>query len=511
MLRMLPMLFGQASHSEQTLFIPALFVPEEQLQYAAMIRQDSLLLSNPYVCDPQEPRFILLYHSALSVLHRVTGFSPLLLLELSRIPLLFIFFALWWRMVELALSSARAQFWAILLTAFGGGLDFIPWAAAPFFSPQTEQIIYSDVSPYNGWSFFGQSFNTLWLVAWCLALPVLQALIWPEGPKNIRTAVVVFACQLLLCFVHPYTAFWVYLFALLFFIVSIIVKRPGPAPTVMVALFLSALIAGGITLWQLQDAVFRTSASGMLGDRKVWAWWYPCTLGGVGWLAWRGYKLWKTTDHPWRLGVLCWVLMAAVLHQLPGINGYKFIPALFLPLVLLAADPLAALFKEWHTSARWKSAALILLFFSSTPMSAARSISPEELSGSQFSRDSWYIVLWFQSEPQGNVLAGGETALLLPAFSNHRVYAGHRFSTPNYNEKMAQLKEWWRKPLEHLDDFDKLIKEQRIRYVFMPTRDAKKIEDRVFWKHVVGTQDWAVFQVSQPEDALKQYSPVITP
>ena len=57
--------------------LPFGFNPIDWLQYAAIINQaqpaNPLLLTDPFTTDPQKGRFILLFHSALSVIHAATG------------------------------------------------------------------------------------------------------------------------------------------------------------------------------------------------------------------------------------------------------------------------------------------------------------------------------------------------------------------------------------------------------------------------------------------------------
>ena len=495
-LRMLPWIVGSLTDAgPDKVFIPAMFVSDDFAQYAAMIRQTgedhAFLLNNPFTTEAQQPRFVLLFFEALGLVQRATGLSALTVLELSRIPLIVAFFVCWWRFIEAVISDPRARLWALWLTALGGGLDYIPWGVANFCPPAVADFIRINVYTYNGWSFFGQVQNPIWLAAWLLALPILKRVLQPHGPSERWDPLIIFACFVTLAFTHPYTALFVGVLSA----VLGVLRRKSVLRS-WIPLGLGALLVAGVTAWQMQDAVFRKSAGGLLGDRNSWCIWYPFTLGAVGVFAWLGWKKWSSDAHPWKAGIFAWVVCASILHQSPFTNGYKFIMYLFLPLVLLAAEPLSEAISRWRTSGgaagRWKSALVIFLIFSSAPITAARSISKEELDGSRFSAEAWSVVQWFKTQPAARVYCSEEIGLLLPAFTPHHTYMGHSFLTPNYFNRVVRYVRQMNNPDDHAAELRKIIQNDNIEYAVVPAKLAVKFEELLSGKTVFKTEQWAV-------------------
>src|SRR6185503_18610596 len=151
-------------------YMPIGYLPKDWLAYVALIRQAAdtgrLLLANPFTTEPQQGRFVLLFHQALGALHLATGIDPFWLLELSRVPLLLVFFAVLWRFLGHLFVERRVKLWACALAAFAGGVEpFVLPLARALLSPATSQRIDRELWHFYGWSGFAAFYNPLWIAA----------------------------------------------------------------------------------------------------------------------------------------------------------------------------------------------------------------------------------------------------------------------------------------------------------------------------------------------------------
>src|SRR5689334_4179136 len=88
------------------------YIPKDFLAYLAFMRQvgdtGSSIFVNPYTTEPQQPRFVFLFHWLLGAVAALTGHLNAVL-ELARFPLAFLLFWLLWRFLRDILPDRRER------------------------------------------------------------------------------------------------------------------------------------------------------------------------------------------------------------------------------------------------------------------------------------------------------------------------------------------------------------------------------------------------------------------
>jgi hypothetical protein len=495
-LRMLPWLSQRFVPAPPgTSYLPVSYLPKDFLQYAAFSRQvvsdGAFFFYNPFTTEPQSDRFVLLFHWAIGLVARLSGATTFEVFEWSRIPLLFLLFGVLWWFLGPVFEDRRDRAMAALLVGFAGGLEGFVRPFADALPPGFTLRLLQDTSALHGWSCFAGFYNPLWIGAQCLALLVLRPLLLEPQRSPVRLA----ACAaglIGLFFVHPYSALACGVIATLHPVAQwLLGMRPEGRRVAedAAALGSAALVVGSISLWQLQDGVYRQGAGGVLGDQNLSALWYPLTLGVLGALALQGARHWRAVSHPARAAVFAWIVAVAALHWLPFLNGYKFVYLLPLPRCILAAPALRVLLGR---ATGWGGRALavagvVALSAGSVLQTYDAVRSVREVSAAPV--ELVEMVEHLAEQPTGNALVPSGLGNVLPAFSAHRVWVGHWFLTPDFFEREAQLRRLLNDPrlepqLEHL------LEQQEIRYLVTHAARAsalaRRLGDRVARRRRVG-------------------------
>jgi hypothetical protein len=233
------------------------------------------------------------------------------------------------------------------------------------------------------------------------------------------------------------------------------------------------LVIGAVSLWQLQDEVYRRSVGGVFGARNLSVLWYPLTLGLLGAMAAVGARRWIVSRHPQRSAVLGWLAAGALLHGLPFLNGYKFVYLLPLPVCILAA-PVA---RDWLGRLRGPGlgrrglalAAAVALFGGSVLQTADALRSARRVAA--LPADAMAVVETLAAAPPGNALVPPGLGNVLPAFSAQRVWVGHWFLTPDFFVR-EQLYQRYTTKRRFAEQLRTLVREQRIRHLVVPSERA---------------------------------------
>jgi hypothetical protein len=461
-------------------FLGVGYIPKDFLQYAALIRQASAdgspLLYNPFTTEPQAARFILLFHWLVGRAARVTGLSAIDALEWSRVPLLFLLFATLWWFLRAVFTDPKDRLAAALLVGFAGGLESLVRPFGGALLPKAFDLrLQQDTSPLHGWSAFASFYNPLWIAALCIALLVLRPLLFSAERSRRELALCALAFAVLF-FVHPYTALGVLVIAASRPLIALVLREPVDWRRQLeatVALGAAGVVVGGISLWQLQDPVFRHSTGGVFGAQNLSALWYPLTLGLLGVVAVVGARRWARDRHPARAGVLGWIAGIGVLHWLPVLNGYKFVFLLPLPVCILAA-PVARQWLGGLHGPGWRSRALALVTGLALFGGAALQTLDVLRSTPRVSAvpaDAMELVEALSAESAGNALTPSGLGNILPAFTPHRVWVGHWFLTPDFFVR-EQLYQRYTTNRGAGDQLRAVLREQRIRYLVVPAGRA---------------------------------------
>ena len=428
---------------------PALgYNPIDCFAYVGFIRQAAetggWLLLNPYTTSPQDGRYFLPLFSLLGMLCRWTGLDPFWALELVRVPLIFIFFAVLWRFLATFIPGQRRRLFAVCLVAFSGGLEFIAVATLNAWPPRLRDLIVEAISNDQGWSTFAALNNPLWIAGLTLSLLALRPVLKPAGTQRLRDW-----CQLTIAltaayWVHPYSGLVVLAVAALLPVARWLFGVPNWPRAYVVgagpALGVAVAFIGAVALWQNQDAVYRATAGKVLGDHQLSAFWYPITLGAVGLLALRGWQQWLRDSTPARFEVGAWTVIVVWMHTSPLFNGYHFVFHLHLPVCIVAATALDEWWQQFPKQ-NWASqvatAFVIALAFQS-PL-AVTWWSAQQALAYQIPGPVMAAFQRLARLPTGRVYSSPHIGTLLPAFTNHRVYVGHWFLTPDHAQKQAQF------------------------------------------------------------------------
>jgi hypothetical protein len=476
-LRLLPAVPGGA-------YLPLGYIPKDWLAYVAMIRQPgdtgNWLLANPFTTEPQEGRFILLFHQILGAVRAATGSDPFWLLEFSRLPLLLLFFAVLWRFLRRVLVGRRECLWAAGLVAFSGGLEPLALRLASTAMPATAPLVAQDLWHLYGWSSFGAFYNPLWIAGLVLLLLTLPPLLEPGGPRGWRQFAGVGVGMLLLGLTHTYSA-GIAVAAVAGVAGTELVFDPGALrarlPRLTLALATPLLLLLLIANWQLQDPVFRASAGGLLGPQAPSLFWYPITFGAVGFFALRGLQRWGREAHPWRFVIGGWLAGGAFLATSTLLNGYHFIFGMHIPLCIAAAPALVA----WIDVARGAGIAgrlrlvlvAVLLFLS--PVVITLNSLAEAPDASLVPSTYLDVASELRGLPPTLVLAAPELGNLIPALTPHRVWIGHWFMTPDFGRRSAWYLALVTRPEAQARALRALVVSERLGALVVPASLAPRI------------------------------------
>ena len=481
-LRGLPFLLTQqADPSPAEAWIPTGYIPKDFLAYVAFLRQvpdqHRVLFVNPFTTEPQEGRFFMLFLLVLGGISRITGLDPFLTLELSRIPMLFLFFWLLARFVGRLFDDPARQRWAFLLVGLSGGIDFLAKLARPWLPEGTSAVVSRDLWHVNGWTTFAAFYNPLWIAGLALTLSALALLLDPARPPDRRTVVRLSLAVFLLHWVHVYSEIVVLAVAVVHPLVAwALGERVDRVRTRRLAMAVGAPLAvnAAITLWQLRDPVFASSSGQILGPQQLSVFWYPLTLALVGAFALRGIARLARESHPWRTALVAWIAAVVLLHSSPVVNGYHFVFHLHLPVALAAAPAVAATVSRLTETGRRVALALVMAALFASPLALTWEAMRDVYRDSVVPRPYLDVARRLGREPPGNVLAPWQIGHLIPAYGPQRSFVGHWFMTPKYNARVRIYGELVGDP-RRTGDLLTLVGRERIGYVVTPRSEEARL------------------------------------
>jgi hypothetical protein len=478
LLRGIPFALTQLAVTPSGSFFPPVgYNPVDSFAYVAFIRQAAetgdWLLSAPYTNLPQSGRFIMPLFALLGHVGRWTGADPFWLLELSRIPLIFLFFAVLWYFCGALLASVRQRFIAAALVAFSGGVEFLFLNNLERWPPRVRTTLAEALSDDQGWNTFASMNNPLWIAGLILTLIALRPLLLPTGEQKPRDWVQFTLAFVAAHLVHPYSGLLVLAVAVLIPVIRWILDVPGGSRRYLVGLCVglgvSLPVLAAISVWQHQDIVFRRAAENVLGNYTLSVFWYPVTLGALGLLAVRGWRRWIQKGNAGRIELGAWTLVVIFMHSSPVFNGYHFVFHLHVPLCVIAATALDELLPGLRQGAARERLAtsLLLVFLFQSPLTVTWRAAKRALTY-QVPAPIMSAVSRLAQEPAGLVYTAPHLGTMIPAITHHRVYMGHWFLTPDFSAKQdyfLALADGRANP-EGLRD---LILNERMDYVLLPS------------------------------------------
>ena len=456
---------------------PIGYNPKDWLAYAAFVREAAAghwVVANPFTTAPQDGRYLPAFFDVLGAVSRWTGASPFTVLELSRVPLLFLLLGAVWHMTGVVLDQRRERVLACWLVMLAGGLEAVADRLVPYLPGQIQWQVNQDLWHLQGWNTFAASYNPLWVAALALTLVTLVPLVRRAGPSGAGDAVRLGAGFVALVLVHPYSAVVVLAMAITRPALGWLLEIPGGlagAGWIAAGLVPGVLVAASLSAWQSGDAVYRASSDSMLGPQALSIFWYPVTLGIVGLFAVRGWRRWIADGETGRLGLGAWTLAVVVLHTSTVLNGYHFVFHLWPPLCLAAAPALARTLDRLRARpfGLARAGALLVLLFQAPLALTAKCI--DEVETHRIRQSGLQALDVLATLPPGNVLAPPDLGNYIPAYTDHRVYAGHWFLTPQFAQRAQEAVNavGGRTTAEQLAE---LVDGQHIRYLVTATQVA---------------------------------------
>jgi hypothetical protein len=419
---------------------PIGYNPKDWLAYVAFIREAARggwTVANPFTTAPQDGRYVQGFFDLLGIVYRWTGANPFTVLELSRVPLLFLLLASCWQMSAIVLTERHHRVLACWLVMLSGGLESVADRILPYLPEATRWQASQDLWHLQGWNTFAASYNPLWVAALALTLFTLVPLVRPDGPSGLRDAARLGGGLLVLELMHPYSAIVVLVVAVARPGFGWLLEIPGAfagLKVVAIGILPVAMVLAAVAAWQNGDAVYRATAGNLLGAQALSIAWYPVTLGVVGFFAVRGWRWWIAGGETGRLGLAAWTLAVVFLHASTVLNGYHFVFQLWPPLCLAAAPALM------HTLGRLRiqrygfarAAVLLALVFQAPLTLTAKCVA--EVQTHRIRADGLKVLNILGTLPAGNVIATADLGNYIPAYTDHRVYVGHWFLSPQYDQ-----------------------------------------------------------------------------
>lgn len=484
LLRAVPFLATRlASPPPGAVFPPLGYNPIDGFAYVGFIRQAAAtgdwLLFNPHTLLPQDGRYFLPVFSALGWVCRWTGLDPFLALELARVPLIFAFFAVFWRFAGDFLPEPRVRIIAAALAAFAGGVEFLAHGALAWLPSGWHRALFEAISDDHGWSAFAAFNNPLWVGGLTLALAALRPLLTPAGTASWRAAMACLAWAFAAFLVHPYSGLGI--LAVGAALLGMRWLQGERRAVLCLAAGLAVATAGiaALSAWQNRDPVFHATARGFFGGRFVAPLWYPLTLGALGGLAVVGARgQWLVQPARTRL-LLAWLGMAALLHSSPWTNGYHFIYLLPIPLCLLAAPALDRLLRTLADgslpASRQLAGAVVLALLFQSALAVTWRTTRQALAYA-IPVPVMQAIDALGREPAAGIYTSPHLGTILPACTDHRVALGHWFLTPDHTARQRRYGELMAGRVE-AGAFLTELRADGVRFVLLPPGAPRPVAD----------------------------------
>jgi hypothetical protein len=489
-LRMLPYLYVRLVETPPGIvLLPLGYLPKDLLQYLALMRQLSedgaWIWANPFTTEHQSPRIILPFFWLPALLAGVSGAAPGLVLELLRVPLVLCFFRVLWAFLRPIAPSAPERLAACALIGFSGGLEGLAVPVVRLLTdagtlpPLVGSAVAQDTWHLFGWSTFAAFYNPLWVAALTVALLVLRPLLDPTGPRRPAELARLGGLFLLLYWIHPYSGVVVLAVAgSVGLVEAIFAGRVDWARHARTALAIgpAVLVSAAVGRWQAGDGVYRASAGGVFGGQALSVFWYPVTLGALVVLVLRGARHWSREGRPHGPAVLAWIGAVILLHSSPVLNGYHFVFHLHVPVCIVAAPALCAAVRSLRAGPaprRLGSGILLVATFASF-LYVTREAFADVWRYNRIPASYAAVVDTLARRPPGNAFVPPALGNVLPAYTPHRVWAGHWFLTPRYGQRVAVYEELVSDP-GRTADLRALLAEQRMRYVVVEDEHAEAV------------------------------------
>ncbi|MCP4203691.1 MAG: hypothetical protein GY769_17375, partial [bacterium] len=402
--------------------------PPDWLAYLAMIRQvpdrGAFFFENPFTTELQSGRLVLLFHWLIGAISALTGADPNLVLELSRVLLLFAFFGVLWWFTRPILASRTERLWAAALIGLGGGLDVYLRPFAHALPEAPADLFRAATSSLYGWSTFGAFYNPLWIAALTGLLVLLRPVL--SARELTKAQILLLGLGLaLLWLIHPYSAIAFVAITSLHWTARALFYRSAFGLRDLASVgAVFALAVGPLILWQRMDPVFRMASNGVLGSLGRSVFWYPLTYGVVLVLAIWGLRIWASHGHTYRVAISSWIVAVAVLHSSMIWNGHHYVMYQHIPLSILAATAITTFTRGFGTTGLRRGAGVVavLALVFGTPVLVSSEALREVEAREPVPTAALEMIEDLAQRPPGHVLASERLGNILPAHTHPQVF-----------------------------------------------------------------------------------------
>jgi hypothetical protein len=442
-LRLVPFVAGRWLTPPGRVFLGLGYIPKDFACYAAFMvqaqREGTWILRNDYTLEHQDPRYLLLFQSAVGHLAAWTGADVIVVWPILQWVLAVALLLSIWRLLATWFETPGQRLLALALVGWSGGLEWLAMLAARWLPKPAADAVVLHTWPLIGWNTFEALFNPQQVAALLGVVVLLGILLWAARSRRIAPGLAAFVLVPLTYAIHGYTALGAgVVLAGTFVLLAIDWLRGHRERTrelLLVGLAGAACIVPlALNRWQKQDPVFHATAGLALGWSQVYAvWWWPITYGPLLLLAGLGLARIRhrsdAREFRWLL-LLGWLLATSIASQLPAFSAYKLQYLVHLPLCIAAAHGvLAARDRGWLRGASVAALAISLGLTNVWVMQEAI----QETTSPHYSlpRDQLRALRELRDLERGPVFASPVTGLYVPWLAEKPVYVGQWFLTPS--------------------------------------------------------------------------------
>ncbi len=456
-------------------------------------KQGKILFENLYTTETPNPSFFRPSYLLIGNFARLFNLSPPVAFHFARIPLGILFFAAVYFLFSFFIKKKSHIFLALTILAFSSGLGFILGGTMPQSSdlwiPESNTFLSLSDSPHF---IFSQT----------LMILIFASFLWLLKTNDKRLLFLGGLSSALLAFEHPFDLPIIALTFILFIATFLLSENRVPKKYLLTSfILLIPSLFGIINYYFLLNAPAISSWSNqnvMLSPDILN---YIVGLGILIPLAFLGLiHLLKSNNQDIKefgsFLLLSWILATAILLYAPVVFQRRFIEGIHIPLSLLAAFGIIFLsetfedfIKLYQSKSKHKAktqfpgvfrymiAFIIIVILSLTNVKSI--ISDLQIFSKDKADDYYYYILpqeteafsWIEKNmPEDKIiLSSWFYGNLIPGFTGHKVYLGHKVQTIDFEKKNSFMYSFFK----DLSDKERLqfLKEQKIDYLFFGKDD----------------------------------------
>lgn len=462
------------------------FDPWDINVYVAAIKwgqKDNILLQNLYTTDIQKSAFIYPMYTLLGKLFSKT--NPFLLFHLLAIVTGFLLCVGIFLLAYSLLNNAYHSLIALALISLGGGLGWL--FVNKFYSADLF------ITSFTFTSAFQRPHEAVGILLYMTSL-----ILFSFSVQRINLVVNVFTLftLFLLVFYYPY---YILSYAIISGIYTLtIVNKKGslqPVFTLGIDLFLSSLLAF-FYLAHLKSSGFTSVTTQNLTRPGLTA----IALGYGIFLPLYIYQLFALKiKEDKKIFLNIWFLVSLLLSFFPFGFTRFYLRGLFFPLVLLSLMAVPGICKKTHISKQF--IVLVLLIF--TPLSSFyifhKRITEVDKSNKWFYQplDIKKGFKLLENSKNDGVLAGYVLGNYIPAHTGKRVYFGHLIQTPNAEEKVTAIANFFSGKLDPLQAL-RFLQKNKISFIIYSNEEKNLGElNYKFLKKTYSSDNMKIFMIDK--------------